>query len=143
MSNEQIPIHLWGMMVAKVISSRSSCRRGSVGCILMDAKGKILSTGYNSSPSGIPHCTAIPCKGSDKSAYPDACLSVHAEVSAVAQCNDVTKVKIVVITRAACFRCLKLLLNTGMTELYYNEDMLPECLELLNMRKDVKHMRLE
>jgi dCMP deaminase len=46
--------------MAKVVSSRGSCIRRKVGCILVSADWKILSTGYNGTPSGFPNCIDLP-----------------------------------------------------------------------------------
>jgi len=42
--------------MAKVVSSRSTCLRRSVGCVLVDGYGNVLSTGYNGVARGLPHC---------------------------------------------------------------------------------------
>jgi deoxycytidylate deaminase len=141
MNTKQKSLYLWGMQIAKVIGSRSSCVRGEVGCILMSSAGKILATGYNSPPLGLPHCTDKPCLGADKHSFPDDCISVHAEISAIGQCVDITQIDTVIITLAPCFRCTKALLNTSMTKLYYNGALLPECKKLLDI-KDITLTRL-
>lgn len=43
------------MSVAKVFESRASCSRNHVGCVIAK-DGRILSTGYNGAPAGMPHC---------------------------------------------------------------------------------------
>jgi dCMP deaminase len=132
----------WGMEVAEVIGSRSSCSRGNVGCVLMNKAGKIIATGYNSPPSGLPHCIDNPCLGANKRVHPDSCISVHAEVSAIAQCRDTAQVDIAIVTLAPCFRCSKVLLNTGMTKLVYKGNMLPECTKLF-IYKNIKLINLD
>jgi dCMP deaminase len=44
------------LAIAKVVATRSTCLRRSVGCVLVDKRGHILSTGYNGVASGQPHC---------------------------------------------------------------------------------------
>jgi dCMP deaminase len=46
--------------MAKVVSSRGSCIRRKVGCVLVSHDWKILSTGYNGTPSGFPNCIDLP-----------------------------------------------------------------------------------
>ena len=43
------------MDIAGVMSSRSTCDRASVGAVIA-RDGRILSTGYNGAPPGLPHC---------------------------------------------------------------------------------------
>src|SRR6185369_17662947 len=42
--------------VARAIAKQSTCLRRQVGCVLTDARGHVLSTGYNGVASGMPHC---------------------------------------------------------------------------------------
>lgn len=43
------------MSIAKVLAAQSTCARGKVGALLVRDK-RIISTGYNGSPPGMPHC---------------------------------------------------------------------------------------
>jgi dCMP deaminase len=42
--------------VARAVAKQSTCLRRQVGCVLVDARGHVLSTGYNGVASGMPHC---------------------------------------------------------------------------------------
>lgn len=44
------------MDLALVAARRSTCVRRSVGCVLADARGRVLSIGYNGVASGRAHC---------------------------------------------------------------------------------------
>lgn len=44
------------MGLAMVASKRTTCIKRAVGCVLADAKGHVLSIGYNGVASGRPHC---------------------------------------------------------------------------------------
>ena len=46
------------MNIARVVSSRSTCDRKFVGAVIVRDK-TILSTGYNGSIRGMPHCTEV------------------------------------------------------------------------------------
>jgi dCMP deaminase len=46
--------------LAWVTSSRATCRRALVGAVLVENK-RIMSTGYNGSPPGQPHCLDEGC----------------------------------------------------------------------------------
>ena len=44
------------MSIAQVVATRSTCERKFVGAVIVRNK-TILSTGYNGSIRGMPHCT--------------------------------------------------------------------------------------
>jgi len=73
--------------IADAASDRSTCKRRSVGCVIVDAKNHIASIGYNGVPRGFSHCIDAPCGGEN---YPSGegledCIAVHAELNAFLQ----------------------------------------------------------
>lgn len=58
MTRKRIPWKQYFMMQALVIAQRSTCDRALVGSVLVKDK-RILSTGYNGSVSGQPHCDDV------------------------------------------------------------------------------------
>ena len=46
------------LKIANAVSERSTCDRAMVGCVLVLEK-RILTTGFNGSPTGQPHCDEI------------------------------------------------------------------------------------
>jgi deoxycytidylate deaminase len=46
------------LSIADLVATRSTCDRLHVGCVLVKDK-HILTTGYNGSPSGLPHCDDV------------------------------------------------------------------------------------
>lgn len=108
--------------IACLLSTRATCVKRQVGCVLVDARGRILSTGYNGVPAGFPHCTDQPCGGASLPAGSDTCLAVHAEMNAVADCHDASKIHTCYVSVLPCNSCAKTLLNTGMQVLVYLND---------------------
>ena len=119
------------MRMARLVASRTTCLRRGVGCVLTDSRGRVLATGYNGVPRGMPHCNAMermPALAVPR--YPDACpgalidgasldtcLAVHAEQNAILQCEDADAIATIYTTLAPCDSCLKLLQNTNATRL--------------------------
>lgn len=65
--------------IARVVSTRATCPRASIGVVLVDRDRRIISTGFNGAPRGEPHCTDVGCE-----IFADHCVrAVHAEVNAV------------------------------------------------------------
>jgi len=46
----------WAMALVDACASRTTCLRRAVGCVLLNARGHVLATGYNGVAAGLPHC---------------------------------------------------------------------------------------
>ena len=107
------------MNIAKQIASRSTCDRKHVGAVIARDK-TILSTGYNGSIRGMPHCDEVGHMMEN-----DHCVAtIHAEANAVLQAakNGVMIDKAeVYITASPCWPCFKMLANAGIRKIYYGE----------------------
>lgn len=116
------------MDMARLVASRSTCLRRSVGCVLIDKRRHVLATGYNGVAAGAAHCNepaaAHPsgtlrfphaCRGANARSGQalDSCFAVHAEQNAILQCSDVYSIDIAYVTTFPCSSCTKLLLNTS------------------------------
>ena len=103
--------------VAQSIAYKSTCIDKQVGCVITDEHNNILSTGYNGNPSGYTHCTNLGCclKKEGK-----VCLAIHAEINAIIKCPDIRAIRNVYLTLSPCLECLKVILNTGCTHVYYS-----------------------
>ncbi len=44
------------MRMARLVATRSTCLRRSVGCVLVNERGHVIATGYNGVAAGMPHC---------------------------------------------------------------------------------------
>lgn len=114
---------------AKLVATRSTCARRSVGAILVDARGRILSTGYNGVASGRPHCNeGHPCPGACMPSGQglDACEALHAEQNAILLLQDPWKVDTAYLTTTPCISCVKLLLGTSCQRIVAAEEY-PHC----------------
>lgn len=116
-------IHTYYMEMAQVASTRGTCPRRKVGCILIDCHNRVLSVGYNGVAAGQPHCFESPCKGINMPTGTglDLCEALHAEQSALLICRDVHAIEAAYVTTSPCMTCVKLLLNTSCKRIYYGE----------------------
>jgi dCMP deaminase len=119
MSEKRISWHEYFMNIAEQVASRSTCDRKHVGAVIVRDR-TILSTGYNGSLKGAPHCDEA---GHDMDH--DHCVrTVHAESNAVAQAakNGVAiNNSEIYVTASPCLTCFKLIANCGITKVYYKE----------------------
>jgi dCMP deaminase len=120
------------MLIAKLVSTRSTCNSRPTGAVLMKDK-QILATGYNGSMPGAPHCIdevmpdgspychrrALQIADVDKYNY---CRASHAEANAIAQAaryGVAIKGASLYVTLQPCFVCIKLLATAQITQVYF------------------------
>ena len=107
------------MNIAKEVSTRSTCDRKYVGAVIVRDK-TILSTGYNGSIKGLKHCDAIGHEMVD-----GHCVrTTHAEANAIVQAakNGVSiNSSEIYVTASPCYNCFKLIANSGINTIYYDE----------------------
>jgi dCMP deaminase len=119
MGEKRISWHEYFMNIAEQVASRSTCDRKHVGAVIVRDK-TILSTGYNGSLKGAPHCDEA---GHDMD-NGHCVRTVHAESNAVAQAakNGVAiDNSEIYVTASPCLTCFKLIANCGITKIYYKE----------------------
>lgn len=115
------------MDIAKLVSTRATCPRRSVGAIIVKDR-RILATGYNGAAAGLPHC---PPSGPEND-WPIGCMkaghcirSLHAEQNALLQaakigvpCEDAS----IYVTCQPCNSCAKMIINAGIRRVIYEGD---------------------
>ena len=113
------------MRITKLVATRSSCLRRSVGAVLVKDK-RILATGYNGAPAGMAHCEEAGCLR-DQLHIPsgerhELCRGLHAEQNAIIQAaRQGTEIKdsTLYCTTAPCSLGAKRLINAGVTRIVY------------------------
>ncbi len=117
--SQRVDWHTYFMNIASQVSSRSTCPRKHVGAVIARDR-TILSTGYNGSIRGLPHCEDVGCVIEE-----GHCVStVHAEANAIIQAarNGVAITGAELYTTASpCWSCFKLIANAGLSKVYYGE----------------------
>ena len=107
------------MNIATEVATRSTCDRKHVGAVIVRNKN-ILSTGYNGSIKGLPHCDEVGHEMVD-----GHCIrTTHAEANAIVQAakNGVSiDNSEIFVTASPCYNCFKLIANSGIKVIYYRE----------------------
>ena len=111
--------HTYFMSIARQAATRSTCDRKHVGAVIVRDK-TILSTGYNGSIRGMPHCDDVGHLMEN-----DHCVAtVHAEANTIIQAAK-NGVRIdggeLYTTASPCWNCFKLLANAGIGKVYFGE----------------------
>lgn len=109
--------HQYFMRIAEEVATRATCDRRRVGAVIVRDK-MILSTGYNGSIRGLPHCDEVGHMMEN-----DHCVAtIHAEANAILQSarNGVRIEGAEIYTTASpCWSCFKMITNAGIRRIYY------------------------
>ena len=122
MADEIRPRASWDeyfMSIAQVVATRSTCPRKYVGAVLVRNR-TILSTGYNGSIRGMPHCSDAGHMMEDGHCV----ATIHAEANAIIQAakNGVTiDGATIYVTASPCWNCFKQIANSGIRRICYGE----------------------
>ena len=108
------------MEITQLVAQRSTCDRAFVGCVLVNSDHRIVSTGYNGTASGNPHCIDVGHRMRD-----GHCIAtIHAEMNALLYCAKEgipAKGSICYVTHFPCLNCRKALIQAGISAIYYHE----------------------
>jgi len=124
--NQRLSWHQYFMTITRQVAERSTCTRAKVGAVIVRDKN-ILATGYNGAPAGMPHCIDVGCliyqsKTPDGEIEENCFRTIHAEINAIAQAaknGSSIKEGSIYITHTPCIHCLKVLVNTGIKDIFY------------------------
>lgn len=105
------------MSIALQVAKRSTCDRANVGAIIVKDR-RILTTGYNGSPAGLPHCDEV-----GHLMIEGHCVrTLHAEQNAIIQAayhgvsvQDST----LYVTHQPCLNCAKMIINAGIRRVVF------------------------
>jgi dCMP deaminase len=118
------------MGLAMAVRKRANCLGSRVGAVVVK-EWRVLSTGYNGTPSKMPNCLDGGC---ERCAHPekfesgkgyDLCICVHAEQNcllAAARFGISVEGATIYTTMRPCFGCTKELLQAGVERVVYIHD---------------------
>jgi len=122
MAEPQRPRVSWDeyfMNIAREVATRSTCDRKFVGAVIVRDK-TILSTGYNGSVRGLPHCDEAGHMMED-----GHCVrTIHAETNAIIQAaKNGTRIDdgTIYVTASPCWACFKTITNAGIKRIVFGE----------------------
>jgi dCMP deaminase len=105
--------------IARTVATRSTCLRRHVGAIVVKNK-RILSTGYNGPPTGLPHCDETGCLRQQMNIpsgqRQEICRGLHAEQNAIIQAalhGAAIAGSDIYVTHQPCITCAKMIINAG------------------------------
>jgi len=111
--------HRYFLDIARQVATRATCPRKSVGAVLVLDK-TIVSTGYNGSVRGLPHCEEVGCMMEN-----NHCVrTIHAEVNALVQAaknGTAINGSTLYVTASPCWPCFKAVVNAGVRIIVFEE----------------------
>lgn len=145
--SERLTWDQYFMTITRQVAERSTCNRAKVGAVIVRDKN-ILATGYNGAPAGMPHCTDVGCliyqSTNPNGDMEENCFrTIHAEINAIAQAaknGPSIKDAAIYVTHTPCIHCIKVLVNTGIKNIYYET---PYKLHTLDEILQATRVRLE
>jgi len=107
------------MDITQRVATRSTCLRRQVGAVIVLDK-RILATGYNGAPRGLPHCQETGCLrdrlGIPSGQRQEICRALHAEQNAFLQAalyGIPVAGATMYVTLQPCVTCAKMIVNAG------------------------------
>lgn len=122
--------HDYFMTIALAVRRRADCCGSRVGAILVQDR-RIISTGYNGTPEGMPNCSDGGClRCARRDEYPsgtgyDLCICVHAEQNALlaaARFGIAVEGSTLYTTMRPCYGCTKELLQAKVRDIHWLHD---------------------
>mgnify|MGYP006285067709 CR=1 FL=1 len=116
------------MEITREVATRSTCLRRHVGAIVVRDK-RILATGYNGPPRGLPHCEDVGCLREQRQVPSgerhELCRGLHAEMNVLIQAARFG-INIdggtLYCTNHPCVLCAKMIINSGIREVVIDAD---------------------
>ncbi|KAI1763996.1 cytidine deaminase-like protein [Hypoxylon sp. FL1150] len=115
------------MSLASLAAQRCNCMKRAVGCVLVDSKHHVVSTGYNGTPrhllncgeGGCPRCNA----GEGSGASLSTCLCLHAEENALLEAGRerIRDGSVLYCNTCPCLTCSIKIVQVGISEVVYNQ----------------------
>jgi len=112
----KIPIEIIYMQTAYQFAKLSYASRRKVGCVIVKDE-QLVSFGYNGTPHGFDNC----CEVNDITKRE----VLHAESNAITKLAKSTLTSVnaeLYTTTMPCFDCAKLIIQAGISKVYYCED---------------------
>ncbi len=122
---DRIPLFEVYMRMAEELAKRSTCNRLQVGTVVTDAMlENVVAIGYNGNAKGLPNrCDSM---------VPGNCGCIHSEVNALVKAPGGLRDKVVFVTDSPCVACAKLMINSGITHVFFRRQYRdPSGVELL------------
>lgn len=109
------------LAMAEVVARRATCDRKHVGAIIVDERHRIVSTGYNGSAKGMPHCDDDGHLLKEIDGRESCIRTLHAEDNALGDAGRRADKGTIYVTVIPCYNCAKRIVNAGIQRVVWSE----------------------
>ena len=110
------------MEMARVVAKGATCDRKHVGAVLVKVGTKrIVATGYNGSPRGLPHCDDVGHELAEIDGRQSCIRTLHAESNALDYAGQNAEGCVIYVTCIPCHDCAKRIINAGILRVVFEE----------------------
>jgi len=113
------------MGLVDAVARRATCKRHQIGAVIVDTRHRVISTGYNGAPAGMPDCLALGCLRDERKirsgTEQQICRAIHAEQNALIQAGNTYRLPGATLycNFSPCVICAKMIINAGITQIVY------------------------
>lgn len=105
------------LRLAYLAATRATCPRKHVGSLIVSPDHRVVATGYNGSPSGVPSCDEVGCQMVE-----NHCVrTLHAESNALDFAGRFAQGCTLYCTVTPCWDCAKRIVNASINRVVYDE----------------------
>ncbi|KAI2640240.1 cytidine deaminase-like protein [Xylaria nigripes] len=116
------------MALASLAARRCNCMKRAVGCVLVDKKQRVISTGYNGTPRNLTNCMEGGCPRCNSGTFSSGaslatCLCLHAEENALLEAGRerIRDGSILYCNTCPCLTCSIKIVQVGISEVVYSQ----------------------
>lgn len=116
------------MALASLAARRCNCMKRAVGCVLVDSKRRVISTGYNGTPRNLANCNeggCARCNAGDAASGVSlaTCLCLHAEENALLEAGRerIRDGSVLYCNTCPCLTCSIKIVQVGISEVVYSQ----------------------
>lgn len=108
---------IYFMQLAYLAATRASCSRKHVGAIIVDPYHRVVATGYNGAPAGLPSCDEV----GHEMVEGHCVRTLHAESNAIDFAGRSALGCTIYVTVTPCYDCAKRMVNSGISKVVWDE----------------------
>lgn len=130
------------MKHADLAADRTNCTKRGVGAVIVSPEGKIVSTGYNGTPSGVKNCNEGGCDRCNSGNFSqgqglELCKCLHAEINAIINKTTLSLDGCsMYCTSAPCTPCANAIIQSKIKKLYFSQEYTIEKLDVVSYLKN-------
>lgn len=105
------------MRLAYLAATRATCPRKHVGAVMVNDDHRVIATGYNGAPSGMPSCDEVGCEIIEGHCQ----TAVHSEINCISDAGRLAKGCTLYCVCIPCWDCAKSIANVGIRRVVYDQ----------------------